>query len=195
MPLRTRIIILVSAGILLIGVISLAIVFKSKKKTPAPAPQVENTVIDQNNVETAVKVGVDPVQVPKTAKVAPPTTAQQEEITVKNLARVFVERYHTYSSENNYQNIRDVQDLVTRTFWGKISAPLSSQIAPASFVSLTTEVLSISSVEVKRESASVTLRVKKTSFSNNETRESYGEYYINLIKSGKEWLVSSESGK
>ena len=195
MPLRTRIIIFVSAGLLVIGLISLVIILKPKKNNSPAAPQAQNTVIDQENVETAVKVGVDPVQVPKTAKVSPPTTAQQEEITVKNLARVFVERYHTYSSENNYQNIRDVQDLVTRSFWAKISTPLSGQPAPASFVSLTTEVLSISSVEVKKDSANVTLKVKKTSVTNGETKESYGDYYINLLKVGKEWLVSSESGK
>ena len=196
MNLRQRVILIVSA---LVAVLALIIgaVSMSTKKSKEPTKNETPTVIDQNNIDTAIKVGVEPTQIPQTAEVKPPTPTQQEDITVKNLAKIFVERYHTYSSENNYENIRDVREMVTDVFWSKISAPLSSpQPLPNSFVSLTTKVVSILFVDVKKSGdATVELKVRKTSVTNGITSYDYGEYVVNLTKLSNKWLVSGEVAK
>lgn len=173
-----------------------AVVLRAKKSVQQPVVNNNDGIIDQSNIDTAIKVGIEPTAIPQTAEVKPPTAAQQEDIVVKNLAKVFVERYHTYSSENNYENIRDVQALVTPSFWSKISVPLNSPPpAPNSFVSLTTKVVSIISVDVDKSTASVEIKVKKVSVADNKTSTGYGEYTVMLAKVGSSWLVSGETSK
>lgn len=196
MTLRQRVILMVSAFLVVILLVVAAIVFKTKKPAPKPTENTPQTVIDRNNIDTAIKVGTEPTQIPVTAEVKPPTTDQQEDITVKNIAKIFVERYHTYSSENNYENIKDVKSIVAPSFWTKISAPLTTPPpAPSSFVALTTRVVSILFVDVSKNTATVDLKVKKTATTNGQTTNSYGEYDVSLTKVNGEWLVSGETVK
>lgn len=196
MTLRQRVILMVSAFLVVIMLVVAAIVFKTKKPAPKPTENTPQTVIDRNNIDTAIKVGTEPTQIPVTAEVKPPTTDQQEDITVKNIAKIFVERYHTYSSENNYENIKDVKSIVAPSFWTKISAPLTTPPpAPSSFVALTTRVVSILFVDVSKNTATVDLKVKKTATTNGQTTNSYGEYDVSLTKVNGEWLVSGETVK
>jgi hypothetical protein len=187
---------MIGAGVFVIGVISIFIIFKFGKKPVTTPPVQEQVTINQTNDQVNVKVGTEPTVVPKNVKITPPTAIQQEDITVKNIARVYIERYHTYSSENNFQNIRDIESIVTAAYWKKISAPMVAKIAPpASFVSLTTEVLSILSVDVKSISASVALNTRQTAIANGQTTVSFKEYTVTLVKSGGSWLVSGETAK
>lgn len=187
---------MIAGAVVLVSLIVVAVIIKTKKPATQTPTNVTQNVIDKNNIDTAIKVGIEPTQIPVTAEVKPPTTVQQEDITVKNLAKIFVERYHTYSSENNYENIKDVQSIVTKSFWDKISVPLTSPPPqPKSFVSLTTRVVSILFVDVGKTSASVEIKVKKTAVVDDKTTNSYGEYDVALTKSNNEWLVSGETAK
>ena len=191
MPLRTRIFIMVGAGILVIGLISAFIIWRVKKPAAPVQTVAPTTAIDQSNFDK-VKVGTEPTVVPKNAEITKPTAVQLEDITVRNLAKIFVERYHTYSSENNYQNIKDIQSIVTRTYWNKISVPLSSKTSPTNFVALTTKVVSIMSVDVNKDTASVVIKVSRVSTANGNTTLSYGESDVSLVKNDGTWLVSAE---
>ncbi len=195
MTLRKRIIVIIAVVLAIVAVIVVVLLFRSKKNTPATNTP-ERVIIDSSNVETAVTPGIEPTQVPKEATVKPPSASQKEEITVRNLAKVFVERYHTYSSENNYQNIRDVEEIVTATYWKKISAPLNqNQTPPASFVAMTVEVVSVVSVDISRDIGKVVIRARKTATSNSQTTTSFADYEVALLKTPSGWLVSGETVK
>lgn len=194
MTLRTRIFILITLIVLVILGISLLLVVKFKNNPTVTPPVIESPVVQvQSNV---VLPSTPATVIPQNITVAPIDSADVTENTVRQLAKIFVERFNTYSSDNMYQNIRDVEVLVTSDYWKKISLPLSRPASPpATFVALTTKVLAIPSSNVLSTVASVTLKAQKTNTNGDKTVSSYADYTVSLVKSGSNWLVVSQTEK
>lgn len=190
MTLRTRIFLLITLIVLVVLGVSLLLVVKFKKNTAAPVPgEKPFTNLNQGNVP-----GTPATVIPQNIKVAPVSSAAATENTVRQLAKIFVERFNTYSSDNMYQNIRDVEALVADDYWKKISLPLSKPAsAPAAFVSLTTKVLAVSSSNVQSTMATVVLKAQKISTSGAASNVGYADYTVSLVKSGSSWLVANET--
>ncbi|MEK7625039.1 MAG: hypothetical protein AAB467_01665 [Patescibacteria group bacterium] len=191
LTLRTRIFILITFVVLFILGISLLLVVKIKDKPAANAPSGNlPEASQQNNLPTP---GTTATVIPQNVTVAPLDASDVTENTIRQLARIFVERFNTYSSDNMYQNIRDVETLVAADYWKKISAPLSRPSAPpAQFVSLTTKVLAISSSNVQTTMATVVLKAQKSSVSGATSAVGYADYAVSLVKVGSDWLVLNE---
>lgn len=188
MQLRTRIFIVASLIVLVILALSILLLIQAKNKKINPAPVANNptqTTGDQNQVVP----GITPTVIPTGMAIKQATPAEVEENAVRKLARVFVERYYSYSSDSNFTNAREVKPLVTNSFWSKISAKLSSTPA-TSFVAATTEVVSILSSSIKDNSATVDIKARKTSEQSGITSAAYVEYNVSLVKIGDMWLVN-----
>jgi hypothetical protein len=198
MPLRNRILILIGAGVSVVVLISLVLIWssKNKNKTVVPPEQTQTTETFTGDGGTVVAPTVRSTTVPVGAVVKPATKEEVTETTLRQMAKIFVERFHTYSSENNYQNVRDVESLVTLTFWNKISAPMYAKTpAPANFVSVTTEVVGVVSSEMQSNAAIVDIKARKTSLNNGVPSASYVDYSISFTKVGSKWLISGEQYK
>ncbi len=187
MSLRARIFIIVSILVLLILGISIFLVVKNKNKTTETqtAAPTDNTGVTGSGQPATVIGSQAPAGLP--AKTATPLEAEKNG--VAQLAKVFVERYGTYSTDNNFQNIKEVETLVTLSFWSKISAPMNSKTSSQSFVGVTTKVISMDLTNWSDIKATVELKTMRTEEKNGVVSARYQNASVEMTKKGDSWLV------
>jgi len=190
MSLRARIFIIVSIVVFLILGVSILLIVRNKNKTNLPQTVIpaDNTAGGGNGqaVGQVVTGTVIPEGLP--AKTATPLEAEKNGAT--QLAKVFVERYGTYSTDNNFQNILEVETLVTRSLWSKISAPMSAaKTTTQSFVGMTTKVISTELVSWSDNKAVVELKMTRTEEKNGVVSTRYQNATVDMVKVNSSWLV------
>jgi len=193
MSLRTRIFIIISLIILFILGVSLILLIVKKKNENAATPPANPGV----KVIDAANFNGNNLQTTPTATSAPAATAiltisplELEKNSVKQLAKIFIERYGTYSSDNDFQNLKDVESLVTPELWKKISGPMAKPPS-SSFVAATVQVLSNNLTNWSAGAAEVTLKTNRTTESNGSTNQKYQGIKITLVKVSGSWLVAN----
>lgn len=191
MPLRTRLILIISLGLAVVVGILLFVRYKPAAKAPETTDGITTpNVIDSTNIEN--RTSVTPTVVPVGTPIKPATTLEAEQNGVRQLAKVFVERYNSYSTDNNLQNIRDVQELVTPSLWAKIGARLNVPVQPATtFSEVTSEVISAVMGKWSVEEATITIKAKKTTETGGQKTETYQTTSVVMVKQGEIWLVGS----
>lgn len=194
MPLRTRLFIIISILALFILGISVFLLIAGKKSS-APASQPSNTGSNGNlPINNTVPGGVQPTTIPSGTPIRPATSAEIDQNAAKQLAKIFVERFNTYSSDAAYQNIRDVQSLVTNSFWKTLSARLSLPTSSTSaFVGATTEVMVANVSTFKSDAATVAIKTRRTATQNNTVVVTYQNIVVELVKLNGTWLVDSQT--
>lgn len=195
MPLRTRIFIIVSIVVLgFLGIAIFLVVRSRQAAAPKPtATGTSTTVIDSSNFATEpISAGQEPL--PETAgmPVKPATTLEMQQNGVKQLAIIFVERYNSFSTENNFQNIKDVESIVTPVLWKRISTPLTKPAAPnTAFVGVTADVVNASIATWADQDATILVKLHKSTDKSGVTTEQYQNLNVHLVKVGDTWLVDS----
>lgn len=187
MTLRARIFIIVSLAVLaVLGVVLFLIVRSRPTTAPVTAVPAEENVIGKDNFQ--------PVNLPATATlpatVSPHAATTEEAVKnyIRQQAKTFIERYGSYSSENNYDNIREVESLVTGSLWKTLSARLN--VKPAgTFVGVTTRVFSTELTAYEKDKATVALKTVKTETKGETVNDYQQDATVNLVKSGDKWLV------
>lgn len=194
LSLRARLFIIISLVVLFILGISLFLYFSGGKKNNQPADEAKNpldgaTVVESENFNTAPEVfnGIAPTPT-EGLKAAPQPTEEAVKNSVRQLAKIFIERYGSYSSDNNYQNIKELEGLVTKNLWTKLSAQMR-QPRPAGFTGVTTVVISNVLSKWDVTGATASLQALRTEFSNGTTAEKQQAAEVWLVKKGEDWLV------
>lgn len=185
--LRTRIFILISVALLIILAISIFLMMRFGKDQPAT--EITNTPAG------SLPNATSPDTIPAGTSVSAPGIRQlsPEEIeknAAKQLAKIFIERYGTYSSDNESSNIKEVENLVVSALWSKLSAKIG-QGASEEFMGMTTRVISTELQDWTGESARATLQVVRVEERNGVTNNLHQNAEVNLIKSGGNWLVEN----
>lgn len=199
MPLRQRIFIVISLIVLIILGVSMVLLI-SNKNQPKENENNENQISEIDNTNFTENIlpvqSTQPTVIPEGMPIKPATSEQIAESSIRQLAKVYVERLNTYSSENNFQNIKDVESFVTNNLWKKISSRMSAKTPTSTpFVSVTTDVLSIMDSEIRENGATVTMKARKITEKSGTTTTAYLDYTITLIRSGSNWLVSEDVSK
>lgn len=193
MSLRARIFIIASILALLILGISIFLVVNNKNKTAKPqtvAPTDNTAVTGNGQMGTPTLIGAQaPASFP--AKTATPLETEKNAVT--QLAKVFVERYGTYSSDNDFQNIKDVETLVMRSLWSKISAPITAKTSSQSFVGVTTKVISMDLTYWSDIKAIVELKTTRIEEKNGLVTTRYQNATAELVKQNTVWLIDKIS--
>ncbi len=189
MSLRARIFILISILVLLVLGVSIFLVVRNKNKNAQPeagTPQSNTATSGNGQPDTQTPVGSQaPVGLP--AKTATPLEIEKNG--AQQLAKVFVERYGTYSTDNNFQNIKDVETLVTQSLWSKISAPMSAKTTTGSFAGVTTKVISMNLTSWSDTKATVELKTMRTEEKNGTVTTRYQNATVEMVKVGTSWLI------
>lgn len=188
MTLRQRIFI----GLSIIVAIILAILlylFYNRKTTPDNTGQVSDAPTNVDNT-------TDPTKTTTTQTPVAPIITQpySEDLYVRQLSRIFVERFATYSTQNPNSNTKDTFDLATPV----MQAWMKTQVKPESrdYEGMTTEVLASSLTEKTEAKATVSIEVQQVlenkkdgalGGTNKEIRQRQGK--VTLIKVGTEWKV------
>jgi len=191
LSIRARIFAIVSIIVLFIVGISLILIVMSKKNTQ-PAPVDTNNIVSQDNFTeqgAALSGNNNVAPVPVGIQVQPQSTEQIERNAVKQLAKIFIERYGSYSTDSNFQNIKDVQSLVMPALWAKISTKIGSKLDAQNFVGVTTIAVSAVVDEMQSDSATVSIMATQTEDKNGARSTVQKNVTVYLVKSGSNWLV------
>ena len=195
MPLRTCLFIIISIIVLFVLVVSVSLLVVSKKKAVAPAAVGESSAPAGANAVDSGNLGqlksLEAVAAPVNLPIKPSTELETEQNAAKQMAKIFVERYNTFSTDNNLQNIREVKELVTPALWKKISARLKNAVSASLYLAVTTEAISSSIVDWQDITAQVAIQARKTTRKNDATATAQETITVVMAKQGGNWLVDS----
>jgi hypothetical protein len=180
--LRQRIFIIISVvvGLILAGLLLYYFVFKTGSK---PQAFIQN--LFQNTTSTG-EVTVPSEQVATTS--APQTFEKYSpEVYVKQVSRIFVERFGSYSNQNDNQHIADVLDLVTPTMekWLKTQMLTFSN----DYIGQTTKVMSTRVDSIDSKKAVVLLETQQIQESKEGIKNIQRSGRVELVAVGDDWKV------
>jgi hypothetical protein len=187
MSLRARIFIIISVIVLFILAVSIFLFVRSKKNNTTSTNELPGTGASQQGDQAAVSGTVIPSGVP----VKTLTAEEMEKNSVEQLAKIFVERYGTYSTDNEFQNITESQSLVTGQLWTKISAAMKVKNKPTVFFGVTTKVVSTVLSDWSSDKAVVVLKTIRTENKEGVVKNNYQNATVGMVKVGANWLADT----
>ncbi len=157
-------------------------------KKSTPAVPLKNTV-PTSTVTTAPLDTTKPVIVPvKNIPPPPPqNTEEREKLYVKQLSRTFVERFETYSNQNDNRNIVDASELSTDNMSGYIAS--KSQVHSVEYQGVTTRVISMDLTAFSTDAATVQVGAQIESETTTSSVASYKNGRVELKKIEGTWEV------
>lgn len=182
MDLRKRLFIIIGVVLGIIIVIILFFLFFNKKQGGVGEPVVPAEAVSTDTTESG--------STDTPALVEPVATLPQEsadQIYVRQLARIFVERSGSFSSQNNNVQLDDVSGIVTP----RLAAWLEQNAAEQKslYEGTTTRVVTTSNLTVDGDKASVRLGVQMEKRTNGTSKTEYRNGRVDMIKIGTEWKV------
>lgn len=148
---------------------------------------VSNTALPSDNGNQAMNES--PVETPASATSTPRDTALRT-------ARLFVERYGSFSKNNNYENVKNLLALMTNRFRTESEKTIAASGAPKSddeFYGISTRVLSVAMEEyVEGEKAVVKLQTARSETKGNNDPVSFTQdVHLTLLDVEEIWKVDS----
>jgi len=194
--LRSRIFIIVSLIIFFVLGVSIFL-FVSQKKTTTTTETTSSPVVT-GQPSTPVASGgannIQPLPANNTPAIRPVNQEEIEKNAVRQLAKLFIERYGTYSNDNGSVNIEEVQTLVTTELWSRLQPRMKSGTnhspAGVAFVGMTTKVVSVANKEWSQSSATVFLQTIRSEEKNDSAIDRNQNVEVSLVKQGGQWLVA-----
>ncbi|EKE06255.1 MAG: hypothetical protein ACD_19C00027G0004 [uncultured bacterium] len=180
--IRKRLFIIIGLVSFVIIAIVLVILFLTKDKVNNTESVVETP---QENIDNTTNNGNQNNTNKPTVKELPPQNP--EEVSAKQVARLFVERFETYSNQNDNSHIDDVLFLVTDSMvsWVKEQSLQQS----SDYQGVTTQVLASNVSDLTSKSATVNIEAWQTVENSEGTVSLQKSGEINLVKVGTEWKV------
>jgi hypothetical protein len=182
--MRFTVIGLIALVLLLLILWLLWFLFRSEK-SPEVGKEVETSQIDETEIVSTLKE----------------QQLKQEQDTrnlaagVTSVAKMFVERYGSYSNEANFQNLIDVLPLMTDTFAEETKNFIAKSILPETYYGVTTKVLTVTVEKMDEAKGFATIRlntqreIAKDSPQNVSVENQ--EILLELVRLEGVWKVSS----
>lgn len=192
MERKTKIEIGLAIAVLLLCV-AFALMWRNRAVTPTvatiPAAQTINTAKDKP-VSSASGSSATP-------EVATPVVKETSAITV---ARTFVERFGSYSSEADAENIDDVVPMATVAFQKKLNALAKESRASSAGTYYGVSTLVVTAPKTVSASATqtvltMTTQREETNGDPSNTTKKYQSITVTLVKSGTTWLIDGYTWK
>lgn len=111
------------------------------------------------------------------------------------VAKLFVERYGSYSNEADFQNLVDVLPLMTESFADETKVLIASSKVPETYYGVSTAVLTVTVEEMDETSGVATIKMQTqrqvAEGSTQNTSVKYQDIRLELIKEAGVWKVDS----
>ena len=185
--LRQRIFIISSVIILIILVVAtlLLLSYRNKKTGPNVEGNINTTEINPP------PIGQQPTVIPDGVKPKVLTTEETEKNATKQIAKIFMERYGSYSTDNSFQNIREVQMLVSQNLWSKLSAMIKNNQNNQPFIGVTSKAVMSDIKEWGEDTAKISVGVTKEEKRDSKITTFFETYTVGMVKENGSWLVDS----
>ncbi len=198
MSLRTRIFILISLTVLIILGISLLLVWGFRKKAPATTAINQNLPTAQQTTSISSGGAIEPiVNAPAPALPINLTSEDVEKNTAKQLAKVFIERYGTYSTDNGSENVKEIKSLVTSALWTTLSARMNNigvnenQAPTGVFYGISTQVFNMELNNWTGSSATIAMQLARTEEKDGIRTVKHQNAEVNMVKQNEKWLAQN----
>ncbi|HRY36876.1 MAG TPA: hypothetical protein P5230_03310 [Candidatus Magasanikbacteria bacterium] len=198
LTLRARIFIIISIVVLLILAISVGLIVFSKQRNTDSG---ENT---QNNQEQTVGGQTDTAivangTVPTAIGINPAVSPLSEEEKIKSaaqsIAKIFIERYGSYSTDNPGQNLKELESLSTKDLWNVFAKRIEGMNTGKEFIGVTTEAFSVTVTEITAEKATIRAITSREENNGGVVKNYNQEAEISLVRNGEGWLVDNVKWK
>ncbi len=157
---------------------------------PKRAPEVKEAPVTQTEAPAT------PAQTPfsdQQLQAEKQTRTQASGVIV--VAKMFVERYGSYSNEANFQNVRDVLPLMSAGFAASTTADLATKTAPTGYYGITTKVITVQSISQNDAEGTASVRVSTQQVeeigSAQNTAVRYRDMDLTFVKESGVWVVDS----
>jgi len=180
---RKKIFIIIGLVVLIIITVVLFLLFR-KPKAITNTGTLSQTVTE-TQTQPAVQPGTPAVKPAEAAKPKAPAVPPAE-FYAKQLAEIFVERFLSYSNQNNNQHIYDVLGLCTEKMASWVSKQL---IQPGvDYQGVNTTVVASSVKESTASKAVISIGVQRV-WEGRENKTEYKDGRVELVKVGDSWKV------
>ncbi|MCX6781646.1 MAG: hypothetical protein NTW66_00775 [Candidatus Magasanikbacteria bacterium] len=188
--LRSRLFIFISLIVLIILGISVGIIVfvRQKAAPPVEQPPAEDQTGQIDSTNFPVQITPPPVVVPTGIPVKPLTTEEALKNGAKQMAKIFTERYGTYSSDSDFANIREVETLVTMSYWSELEKKIGTG-KPAVFLGVTTNAVASDVVEYASGKAMVEVSAQRITTKGSSTTQTNEKAKVWLVETKGIWLV------
>lgn len=189
MSKRTRNLLIALAVILIIFIVLILILSKGQ---PEITPPISGPTPDQ----TGGQVTDQPIaDLPNVFQNPNPTVNDNPvEQKLMEASRNFAERYGSFSSDNNYQNLKEVKVFASAKMSKEIDRQIASGSVGGDFYGVTSKVLTTKILSLNEASgdAEVSLTLQRSEERQGQgSKVYYQDLKLNLISSGANWLVDS----
>ncbi len=180
LDIRKRILIISGAILLFLVLLILFLVFRpqsGQKNDP------QNT---ENSVQANEQQGLPPETLISLPPPPPPANSEErEKLYVVQLAKIFVERYTSYSNQNENSHITDVEVLVSERMQTYLET--QKENFNKEYKGISTQVISSSLGDFDSEKANVNVGVQ-------QVLEEKGKSPVTVYKNGRVVLLKAEAG-
>ncbi len=189
LSLRKRILLLIGSVLFIILLILLWVFFRKKAPTVAPVETIPETAeVEIDPITTVEYKRPDTIPTQPTA-----VSVHPDETYAKQTARIFVERFWSYSNQNSNQHIDDALELSVDSMHTWIISQAQEQ--GMQYAGATTEVLSSRILSLDALNASVEVGARQVVQSLDREGAIVEEIKnitakVDLVKTGDTWLVS-----
>lgn len=142
-------------------------------------PAEESPYINNNNAGPQNKI---------IEATSPVSNYTPDEIYVKQLATLFVERFNTYSNRADNVNIDDALALSTKEMASWLNSQKIRQ--EDQYKGVTTKVLASDIKTLSKEKARVSVGVEEITYQNGSQTSKFRTGLVDLVKVGDEWKVN-----
>ena len=123
------------------------------------------------------------------------TPAPPQHATATTVARIFVERFGSYSTDVDYANVTDVLPLVTDALKAQLQdiAEAARKTAGDDYYGVSTNVIKISTTKTTDTAMTLTVKTQREEAigTPGNTSVRYQDIRVEFVKVGDDWLVSS----
>ena len=169
----------VIAAVVILILLILLLIFALKK------PKTETEVTPEPEPVVDVLPEVDPADIPAPGVVSAGT-----------VARIFVERFGSYSSESDFANVEDVMALATPAYQDELEATVDSYRrqfdADTGYTGVSTVVITVKTTNESESTTSFLITTQREEAVGNpgNTTLRYQDAEVDLVKVGDDWLVN-----
>ncbi|OGY91876.1 MAG: hypothetical protein A3B30_01185 [Candidatus Komeilibacteria bacterium RIFCSPLOWO2_01_FULL_52_15] len=156
----------------------------------APRSTVQQQPVPQNVVT------LPPEQVTPPVPQVPPKQITEGEQVITNLARNFTERYGSFSTDNNYQNLKELSPFITSKLRSQFEKTITGSAGSQVFRGVTTKALNVLITSLTESRASVTVTAQRVeTVADQQAIVTYAKLALTMVKQGPYWYVDSAEWK
>ncbi len=113
---------------------------------------------------------------------------------IQSQARLFAERYGSFSTEARHQNLTDLLPLMTDAFADRTRTDIANAASAEAFYGVTTRVVSVRTDALDEAAGTATLTVgtqRQETFADGRADVRYQNLVLTFVRTGEQWRVSS----